>query len=547
MLFYVTMSKGGKFCIGKADENGNFKKDNKYNFPYKDDIIYIIQFSVLGLKNQSIDFLNIDDESNYKVNGSVINSKAEGIKYKRLNDEDGVKNILNMSDNSNLSISGKAAFLKLNDFIVYKIKQLEGDTYEVIDEYNFSNSEKFLKLSSYKINYIVCSQDKESRINNCSVPHIVLPSNRITLKDIDELYMENTSGNLLYSNKSKKEIFPLRFQKFDMKNAGKESELIIRELNFNNEYENNGYIFAESENMLVNGKSANSLLFRSLFTIKNVIILLLIYFTFLLFSLVVIGIYRKLKNRFNVKKEKRKEEKKKHGKCKVTKKVKKIIIGVVIPVASVVIYFFANWYSKESNKIQYMLNLPSFNINVSKDDKDNILCHVGNEGGSIKEATLTPHMYLSMNNYKIDSKYTVEIKDFFGEKILTEDLYLYSAQQNFKTKTNGWDIFIDSKKEKGAYSSLFNIGEKIVSQNLLVRLDLCFEIKYVDFMGENHEEWYWVDYNESSIHCLNESYSTPLEVYKTDRSINLDDLESNDIIRELAKEFESNLLVVKEK
>lgn len=195
-FFYVTMSKGGKFCIGKADENGYFKKDNKYNFPYKDDIIYIIQFSVLGLKNQSIDFLNIDDESNYKVNGSVINSKAEGIKYKRLNDEDGVKNILNMSDNSNLSISGKAAFFKLNDFIVYKIKQLEGDTYEVIDEYNFSNSEKFLKLSSYKINYIVCSQDKESRINNCSVPHIVLPSNRITLKNIDELYMENTSGNL---------------------------------------------------------------------------------------------------------------------------------------------------------------------------------------------------------------------------------------------------------------------------------------------------------------------------------------------------------------
>lgn len=547
-FFDVSISEGGNFCIGEINENEIFKTDKMYNFSYEDNITYIIHFSVLGLKNQTIDFLNIETEDNYNIEGSVFNSNIEGIKYKRENNEDGVKNTLDMSDNSKFSISGKAALFKLNDFVVYKVKQLEGDTIKVIDTYDFRNSAKYLKLFSYEIRYIVCSKDKKSFTNNYSLPHIVLPPNRITLHGLKDLYMENTSGNLLYTYEDNKEICALKSQRYEIINARNDSELIVRELNFNYNYKNNGYIFADSSNVLVDGKSAKTFLLRNLFTIKIVFILLLIYIEFLLLSLVAVDyIDKKKKNRLHNEKRGRRNEKEKKNKRNMKRKVKVFIIGTLLPVITVVIYFFNNCYSRENNNMQYMLNLPSFNINVSKDDKDNKLCHISNKGGSIKEATLTPHMYFSMTNYKVGSHYTIEIKDFFGERMLTEDLYLYSVEQNLKN--NGWDILIDRKKEKEGYSFLFDIGERIASQNILISLDLCFEIKYVDFMGEKHEEWYIANYDDGSIHCLNENYHVPLEVYTTDRSINFDNLnysKRDDIVKKLSKEFESNLLLVKE-
>ena len=79
---------------------------------------------------------------------------------------------------------------------------------------------------------------------------------------------------------------------------------------------------------------------------------------------------------------------------------------------------------------------------------------------------------------------------------------------------------------------------------------MCFEIKYVDFTGKKHWELYIVDYDEGILHCLNENYNTPLEVYTTARSINLDNQnysQRDAIIQQLAEEFERTLLVVNER
>lgn len=542
-FFDVDISEGGTFCIGEINENGYFEEDKKYNFRYKDGISYMISFNVLDLKNQSIDFLNIDDKNNYDIEGYVVGSNTDTIKYKRQYNKDELKNTLDISDNCHLYISGKSAFFKLNNFVVYKLKELTEDESEVSDVYEFNESAKYLKLSSYKMKYYVCSQKQETIPYNCIFPSVVLPANRISLHGLKDFHVGSSSGNLMYNFEDKQKIYTLKSKQFDMKNAGKVSELIVREMNFSNRYENNGYLFVDNANVLVDGKDASFFRFRHFFTKKNILVSFLIYISFLLVSSVVVCLMnRKVNNRINNKNNRIKKKRR--------IKIKKGHIGLLLTGITIVVYIFGNHYSKKNNDIQYMLNLPSFNLDISKDDKDNKLCHIRNEGGRIKEATLIPHMYLSTTNYKINSHYSIEIKDFFGEKMLTEDIYLYSAKQVFDTKNNGWDVCIDRKKEAEGLSFLKEIGEKIVSSNLLYSLDLCFEIEYVDFADKKHTEWYFANYDEGILHCLNENYHTPLDVYTTDRNINLDSLnysQRDAIIQQLAEEFERNLLLVNEK
>lgn len=222
------------------------------------------------------------------------------------------------------------------------------------------------------------------------------------------------------------------------------------------------------------------------------------------------------------------------------------IISLCISCMTLVIYIRANNISQFNTDMQYKLNLANLNMNVSEDDGI-MSCKIVNSGGNIKEATLIPHMYLELRccpEYTtITKSYAIEISDFFGKKVL--DGVYWTTEKIYNIEENGWTVNIDQDRMNQALSLLFKIQNNVELPYITSELSLCFEIKYIDFVGNSHIEWYYADYfNGGLLQYINKDFVLPLEQYSNAKRIHMDEiLENDNVIAIISKEYEKVLSI----
>lgn len=216
------------------------------------------------------------------------------------------------------------------------------------------------------------------------------------------------------------------------------------------------------------------------------------------------------------------------------------IISLCISIVTLAVYIIGNHISKSNIDMQYALNLPNLNMNVSTDD--NLLsCKITNNGGNIREAYLVPHMFFELRycpNFEILDSQIIEINDFFRKKFSDElDLY-WDSRMAYNIDDNGWMINIDQDELNESYTLLFTIQKKVNINFVTSELSLCFEIRYTDFTGVNHEEWYYADYTLGTLTLIDEDFNIPKEKYLNAKSIDIEDVKDNDaIITQLAEDY----------
>lgn len=74
-------------------------------------------------------------------------------------------------------------------------------------------------------------------------------------------------------------------------------------------------------------------------------------------------------------------------------------------------------------------------------------------------------------------------------------------------------------------------------------LSLCFEIRYVDFTGISHVEWYYADYFTGGILLhIDENFQTPLQIYTNAERVDMNDLDDESLLSSVAIDFMSQLI-----
>lgn len=221
------------------------------------------------------------------------------------------------------------------------------------------------------------------------------------------------------------------------------------------------------------------------------------------------------------------------------------IISLCISCITLIIYIKANSISQSNIDMQYKLNSANLNMNVLYDDEI-MSCKIINSGGNIQEATLTPHIYLELRycpEYaKIKKSHAIEISDFFSDKIM-EGVY-WTPVKTYNVEESGWTLDINQDKMNRALALLFKIQENLEMLYIASQLSLCFEIRYIDFVGNFHEEWYYANYsNGGLLEYMDKNFYLPLDQYLDAKSIHMEEVYGNDnIIDIITKDYEEVLV-----
>lgn len=180
-------------------------------------------------------------------------------------------------------------------------------------------------------------------------------------------------------------------------------------------------------------------------------------------------------------------------------------ISLIVAIAAIVISIIT---SNSQIDLEYIQSLPNLSVDAKMStDSDTgeewLICQIINDGGNIREAELTPHLYLQYMRMPqlvetTKKRIVLEITDVFsgghyldskGKRYLP-DAITYNAQEH------SWFLEVKKDRLNEALDLLFLIGDPLreyplEEDYLWADVTICFEVSYIDIRGEKQEEWYY--------------------------------------------------------
>lgn len=222
-------------------------------------------------------------------------------------------------------------------------------------------------------------------------------------------------------------------------------------------------------------------------------------------------------------------------------------ISIILAVAAIVISITT---SNSQIDLEYIQSLPNLSVNAkintdSNTGKDHLTCQIINDGGNIREAKITPHLYLVYMRVPqlveaTENRIVFEITDVFPANpaidsngtFYTPKSIMYNAQEH------SW--FLEVKKDRltEANDLFFQIAhplrEKLLEGEFLwMEIKICLEVSYLDIRGDKQVEWFDIsdsldlieEGSESSlsfqVRYMDKYSLIPLQVYQSARKIGI--------------------------
>lgn len=215
-----------------------------------------------------------------------------------------------------------------------------------------------------------------------------------------------------------------------------------------------------------------------------------------------------------------------------------LVIGIVSVLLAIATFVNSVANVDYQKKIDYNKNMPNLSMvtEIVVDDEtgnETTKCVIKNDGGTIREAKMTPHLYFRYLNApsiyaKYQDIYVVEILDMFAPWFI-EDWYATRCIA-YNPDDCSWVIEVDKEKIKSTWELLLMIGSRLEGDVVFSEYVFLLEVNYIDIMGERRTEWYDGIYGlltgieginiewttpgfPYQLECLDEKSSIPLSVY----------------------------------
>lgn len=230
-----------------------------------------------------------------------------------------------------------------------------------------------------------------------------------------------------------------------------------------------------------------------------------------------------------------------------------LIMSALSLLLSIISLLFSYFLTNRQLKMEYGQSLPNLSMSsqvVEDEDKEVMRYVIKNDGGIIREAVITPHLFLVFSNFATTDQvnagyYSIDIERSVGIEIMDafapywgNGLYYFSgAYYNPDMKT--WTIDIDKARLEKAYELqmlIVNPLEAYHEDSILTTFDFILEVRYVDIMGEEQVEWYAgedgidsevetvIKYTlPSQLTRITNKSEIPLSVYRNAGGINIED------------------------
>lgn len=170
------------------------------------------------------------------------------------------------------------------------------------------------------------------------------------------------------------------------------------------------------------------------------------------------------------------------------------IVSAIIAIATFVNSLVNDGYQK---RLDYNNNMPNLSMTteivVNDSGHEITKCVIRNDGGTIREAKLIPHLYYRyLNAPSIDAEYqdiyVVEILDMFSPWFLG-DLYA-TPTVAYNPDDCTWTLEVDKERIKGTWELAMMIGMRLEGDVVFSEYEFLLEVDYIDNMGERRTEWY---------------------------------------------------------
>lgn len=179
-------------------------------------------------------------------------------------------------------------------------------------------------------------------------------------------------------------------------------------------------------------------------------------------------------------------------------------ISLIVAIAALAISIIT---SNSQIDLEYIQSLPNLSVDVkmstdSNTGKELLMCQIINDGGNIREAELTPHLYVEFMRMPqvgetTEKRIVLEITDVFrngvyldsiGERHMPKPI-TYNAQEH------SWFLEVNKDRISESLDMLFLMIEQLregplEDDYLWASVVICFEVSYIDIRGEKQEEWY---------------------------------------------------------
>ena len=167
------------------------------------------------------------------------------------------------------------------------------------------------------------------------------------------------------------------------------------------------------------------------------------------------------------------------------------IIGAIVAIAGLIV-------ALNSWKLEYNQHRPNLSITTEVVTDDNTgeevtKCIVKNDGDTIREATITPHVYFRYLNVPdlsgdYENIFVVEITDvfatYYGNGLFGSSVVYYNPVDC------NWVMEVDKAKIEYTFSMLTKIGDQMEGDLIASSYELLLEVSYIDIMGKRKTEWY---------------------------------------------------------
>lgn len=157
----------------------------------------------------------------------------------------------------------------------------------------------------------------------------------------------------------------------------------------------------------------------------------------------------------NKQKPKAKDVELKHSRIELWISAISLLMSVVSLVLSIAL-------TKSQIDLEYNQSLPnlSMSVEVAEDDtgEEILICKVKNDGGNIREAAITPHLYLTYSSMpflgaKDEKDFALEVMDMFAP-YAGNGIY-YSSDVSYNPDEKSWFLNVDKARMRDAFELLF--------------------------------------------------------------------------------------------
>lgn len=240
------------------------------------------------------------------------------------------------------------------------------------------------------------------------------------------------------------------------------------------------------------------------------------------------------------------------------------IISLVLSAIAIAISIWAINLTKTQMNLEYNQYRPILSMSaevIQNEDPGTTMlqCEIKNDGGNIREAVITPHLFLTYAHLPnwgadYDGAYAIEIKDLFAP-YYENGIYYYSGAA-YRPDESNWVFAVNSERLSKAMDLHFLIGDSLrkLDSGMIVSETFAFviELEYVDILGNRQEEWYNAtnydlyniiagevsDYTPYQLRQIDEHSSISLSVFQSSVGVNIGEemelVQDEEMIDELA-------------